>query len=34
MIDALDGASLGDVLGDNAYDPTECREAIHNWGID
>ena len=30
MLDVLDGVSLGDVLGDGAYDTIDCREAIHN----
>jgi hypothetical protein len=32
MMDALEGISLGDVLGDGAYDTTECRESIHDHG--
>jgi hypothetical protein len=32
MMDALDGISLGDVLGDGAYDTIDCREAIHDRG--
>jgi len=32
MMDALDGTALGDVLGDGAYDTTECRESIHDYG--
>ena len=32
MLDALEGTALGDVLGDGAYDTTECREAIHDYG--
>ena len=29
-MDALDGVSLGNVLGDGAYDTMDCREAIHD----
>ena len=32
MLDALDGTPLGDVLGDGAYDTTECRESIYDYG--
>ena len=32
MMDALDEVSLGDVLGDGAYDTIDCREAIHDRG--
>ena len=32
MMDALDGTSLGDVLGDGAYDTLDCREAVHEQG--
>lgn len=32
MMVALDGTPLGDVLGDGAYDTTDCREAIHDRG--
>lgn len=32
MMDALDGTSLGDVLGDGAYDTTECRDSIFDYG--
>ena len=30
MMDALDGTPFGDVLGDGAYDTTECRESIRD----
>ena len=30
MMDALDGTPLGDVLGNGAYNTTECRESIHD----
>jgi hypothetical protein len=32
MMGALEGTPLGDVLGDGAYDTTDCREAIHDLG--
>ena len=32
MMEALEGVSLGDILGDGAYDTTDCREAIHDRG--
>ena len=32
MMDALDGTPFGDVLGDGAYDTTECRESICDHG--
>ena len=32
MMEALEGISLGDILGDGAYDTTDCREAIHDRG--
>jgi hypothetical protein len=32
MMDTLDGTPIGDVLGDGAYDTTECRESIHDHG--
>lgn len=32
MMDALDGTAFGDILGDGAYDTTECHEAIHDHG--
>lgn len=32
MIDALEDLSIGDVLGDGAYDTIDCREAIHDSG--
>jgi hypothetical protein len=32
MMDALDGVSIGDCLGDGAYDTVDCREAIHCSG--
>jgi hypothetical protein len=32
MIDALNGIPIGDVLGDGAYDTTDCREAIYDAG--
>jgi hypothetical protein len=32
MIEALEGVPLGDILGDGAYDTTDCREAIHDRG--
>jgi hypothetical protein len=32
MMDALDDTALGDVLGDGAYDTTDCREAIYDRG--
>jgi hypothetical protein len=32
MMDALNGTSLGDVLGDGAYDTIECRESIFDYG--
>lgn len=32
MMDALEGTSLGDVLGDGAYDTLDCRDAVHDQG--
>jgi hypothetical protein len=32
MMEALEGVPLGDILGDGAYDTTDCREAIHDRG--
>src|SRR5271156_2473625 len=32
MMEALDGVSLHNVLGDGAYDTVDCREAIHDRG--
>lgn len=32
MMDALEGTPFGEVLGDGAYDTTECREAIRDHG--
>lgn len=32
MMEGLEGKALGDVLGDGAYDTTDCREAIHDRG--
>jgi hypothetical protein len=32
MMGALEGTPLGDVLGDGAYDTTDCREAIYDLG--
>ena len=32
MMGALEGTALGDVLGDGAYDTTDCREAIYDLG--
>jgi len=32
MMDFLEEFSVGDVLGDGAYDTIDCREAIHNSG--
>lgn len=32
MIGALESVPLGDVLGDGAYDTTDCREAVHDLG--
>lgn len=32
MMEALDGIPLGDILGDGAYDTTDCRESIHDRG--
>src|SRR3990172_7635080 len=32
MMEALEGTPLGDVLGDGAYDTTDCREAAHDRG--
>lgn len=32
MMEALEGTPLGDVLGDGAYDTTDCREAINDRG--
>jgi hypothetical protein len=32
MLGTLEGISLGDVLGDGAYDTVDCREAIHDLG--
>lgn len=32
MIEALEEIPLGDILGDGAYDTTDCREAINDQG--
>ena len=32
MMAVLDGTSLGDVIGDGAYDTVDCREAVHDRG--
>ena len=32
LMEALEGIPLGDVIGDGAYDTTDCREAIHDRG--
>jgi hypothetical protein len=32
MMGDLDGIRLGDVLGDGAYDTTDCREVIYDYG--
>lgn len=32
MIGKLEGTEFGDVLGDGAYDTTDCREAIYDLG--
>jgi len=32
MMEALEGIPLGDILGDGAYDTTDCREAINDRG--
>lgn len=32
MMGALEGIPLGDVLGDGAYDSTDCRAAVHDLG--
>ena len=32
MMGALEGTPLGDVLGDGAYDTTNCREALYDLG--
>ena len=32
MMNELEGTSLGDVLGDGAYDTTDCRETIYDQG--
>ncbi len=32
MMGALEGIPLGDILGDGAYDTTDCREAIYDLG--
>lgn len=32
MMGAIEGIPLGDVLGDGAYDTTDCREAIYDLG--
>lgn len=32
MMGLLEGTSLGDVLGDGAYDTVDCREAIYDLG--
>jgi hypothetical protein len=32
MMEALEGVPLGDILGDGAYDTTDCREVIHDLG--
>jgi hypothetical protein len=32
LMEALEGVPLGDVIGDGAYDTTDCRQAIHDYG--
>ena len=32
MMEALEGVSLGDILGDGAYGTIDCRQAIHDRG--
>jgi hypothetical protein len=32
LMEALEGIPLGDIIGDGAYDTTDCREAIHDRG--
>ena len=32
LIEVLEGIPLGDVIGDGAYDTTDCRESIHGHG--
>ena len=32
MMEALQGAPIGDVLGDGAYDTVDCRDIIHDMG--
>ena len=32
MMDFLEGLPLGEVIGDGAYDPVDCREAIYDRG--
>jgi hypothetical protein len=32
LMEALEGIPLGDVIGDGAYDTTDCRQAIHDRG--
>jgi hypothetical protein len=32
MMETLEGVPLGDILGDGAYDTTDCREVIHDLG--
>lgn len=32
MMEGLEGIPLGDVLGDGAYDTTDCREAVYDRG--
>lgn len=32
MMDQLEGISLGDVIGDGAYDTVDCREMIYDMG--
>jgi hypothetical protein len=32
MMEALEGTPIGNVLGDGAYDTTDCRETVHDMG--
>ena len=32
LMEALEGTPLGDVFGDGAYDTTDCRQSIHDYG--
>lgn len=32
MMGALEGTPLGDILGDGAYDTSDCRETVHDLG--